>query len=189
MLTRRFTRPAVHRAEQRGVTMIELMLAIVVLGALITLGVPSFQAWLQNAQIRNAADAVMNGVQIARAEAVRRNRTVYFSLDDGSNWTVVCMRCRNGADEIVQQRQGEEGVQSAKVDAGGRRIVTFSPIGAPMSSNAVDGSLPITTIDFTSSATMDALRPLRLVISAAGSVRMCDPDPKLPVGDPRRCVL
>ena len=185
MLIRTLTR----RAVQRGVTIIELLIGLAVLGVLVALGVPSFQAWLQNAQIRNAADAVMNGVQLARTEAVRRNRLVYFSLDGGSNWTVVCVRCRNNADEVIQRRQGEEGSQSAKVESAGRTMVTFSPIGAPMSSNAVDGSLPISTIDFTSSVTMSALRPLRIMISPAGSVRMCDPDPKLPADDPRRCVM
>jgi type IV fimbrial biogenesis protein FimT len=176
-------------AAQRGVTLIELMLALIVLSVLVALGVPSFQAWLQNAQIRNAADAVMNGITLARTEAVRRNRLVYFTFDGGSNWTVVCTRCANNADEIVQQRQGDEGSSAAKIDSGGRTMVTFSPIGAPMSTNPADGSMPIGTIDFTSSVTMDALRPLRIVISPAGSVRMCDPDPKLPADDPRRCVM
>jgi len=181
MLIRHTLRPA----AQRGVTMIELMIAIAVLGVLIALGVPSFQAWLQNAQIRNAADAVVNGIQLARTEAVRRNRMVYFALESGSNWTVTQFNPK----AIIQQRQGDEGSQTAVIDSGGRTMVTFSPIGAPMASNPEDGSMPISTIDFSSSVTTDAPRPLRIVISPAGSVRLCDPDPNLPAGDPRRCTM
>jgi hypothetical protein len=58
-----------------------------------------------------------------------------------------------------------------------------------MSTNPVDGSLPITTIDVSSAITVEALRPLRIVISTSGAVRMCDPDPNLPAGDPRRSTL
>ena len=177
------------RAAQRGFTLIELMITLVVLGVLVALGVPSFQAWLQNAQIRNAADAVMNGIQLARTEAVRRNRIVYFTFDAGSNWSVVCLRCVNNVDEVVQRRQGTEGSHTATIESGGRTMVTFSPIGAPMATNPADGSMPINTIDFTSSVTMAELRPLRITISPSGSVRLCDPDPKLPAGDPRRCVM
>jgi type IV fimbrial biogenesis protein FimT len=164
------------------------MLGLAVLGVLIAVGVPSFRAWLQNTQIRNAADAVMNGLQLARAEAVRRNRVVSFSLDAGAGWTVACVRCRDGADEIVQQRPGEEGSQAATIDSGGRTAVTFTPAGAPMSTNPNDGSLPITSIDFAGAATLGGLRPLRILVSPAGSVRLCDPDPKLQPGDPRRCT-
>lgn len=175
------------RAAQRGVSMIELMIGIAVLGVLVAIGVPSFQAWLQNAQIRNAADALVNGIQVARAEAVRRNKVVSFALDAGTNWTVMQVT----PNEVIQQRQGDEGSQTALINSGGRSMVSFSPIGAPMSTNPVDGSMPISTIDITSSSTIDpnVLRPLRIVISPAGSVRMCDPDPKLPADDPRRCVM
>jgi len=178
-------RCAARARGQRGVTLIELILSIAVLAILLALGVPSFQAWLQNAQIRNAADAVMNGIQLARAEAVRRNKVVYFVMDAGTNWTVMQLNPK----QVLQQRQGDEGSQTALIDSGGRTMVSFSPVGAPLSSNPEDGSLPIGTIDITSSVAMDALRPLRIVITPSGSVRMCDPDPKLPAGDPRRCSV
>jgi len=176
---------------ERGVTLIELMLALVVLAVLLTLGVPSFQAWLQNTQIRTATDALMNGLQVARTEAVRRNRIVYFALESGTNWSVVCLRCDNNANVILQRREGDEGSQTALIDSGGRSMVSFSPIGAPMSTNPEDGSLPITTMDITSAVTADALaqRPLRIVISPSGAVRMCDPNPSLPADDPRRCTI
>jgi type IV fimbrial biogenesis protein FimT len=181
----------VRPLAQRGVTLIELMLALVVVAVLLTLGVPSFQAWLQNTQIRTATDALMNGLQTARTEAVRRNRIVYFTLESGTNWSVVCLRCDNNANVILQRREGDEGSQTARIDSGGRSMVSFSPIGAPMSTNPEDGSLPITTMDITSSVAIEAtaLRELRIVISPSGAVRMCDPDPNLPAGDPRRCTI
>ncbi|HXV08626.1 MAG TPA: GspH/FimT family protein [Burkholderiales bacterium] len=185
MLIASTAQPGGRRRGQRGVTLIELMLALVVLAVLLTLGVPSFQAWLQNTQIRTATDALMNGLQMARTEAVRRNTIVYFALETGSNWTVTQFNPK----QVLQERRGDEGSQTAVIDSGGRTMVSFSPIGAPMATNPEDGSLPIATINVTSAVTVEAVRPLRIVISPSGAVRMCDPDPNLPAGDPRRCTI
>jgi len=68
------------RAPQRGFTIVEIMISLVVIGVLIGLGAPGFVEWLQNQQIRAAAEATLNGLQVARGEAVRRNTPVRFQL-------------------------------------------------------------------------------------------------------------
>jgi type IV fimbrial biogenesis protein FimT len=68
------------RTSQRGFTIVEVMISLVVLGVLIGLGAPGFVEWLQNQQIRAAAEATLNGLQVARGEAVRRNTPVRFQL-------------------------------------------------------------------------------------------------------------
>ena len=67
-------------APQRGFTIIEVMITLVVIGVLLALGVPGFVEWLQNQQIRAAAEATLNGLQVARGEAVRRNTPVRFQI-------------------------------------------------------------------------------------------------------------
>lgn len=64
--------------RQAGMSLIELMIGIAVFGILLALGVPTFARWTQNSQIRNSAEAIHNGLMLARAEAVRRNTTVRF---------------------------------------------------------------------------------------------------------------
>ena len=68
------------RTPQLGLNLIEVMISLVVLGVLISLGAPGFVEWLQNQQIRAAAEATLNGLQVARGEAVRRNTPVRFQL-------------------------------------------------------------------------------------------------------------
>ncbi|HEY6239420.1 MAG TPA: GspH/FimT family pseudopilin [Burkholderiales bacterium] len=68
------------RSAPRGFNLIEIMISLVVLGVLISLGAPGFAEWLQNQQIRAAAEATLNGLQVARAEAVRQNTPVRFQL-------------------------------------------------------------------------------------------------------------
>ena len=50
------------------------------MGILFIMGVPSFKNWIQNAQIHTATEAIQNGLELARAEAVRRNSLVRFQL-------------------------------------------------------------------------------------------------------------
>jgi type IV fimbrial biogenesis protein FimT len=61
--------------------------------------VPAFTTWIGNSQIRNTAEALLSGIQLARAEAVRRNIRVRFQLTDsaaadcvisgtGTNWVI-----------------------------------------------------------------------------------------------------
>jgi type IV fimbrial biogenesis protein FimT len=169
--------------RQTGFTMIELMIGIGVLALLMMLAVPSFGLMLQNARIRNAADSIMNGMQLARAEAVRRNRSVEFAFTGGGNWSVTQLSPL----EELQARAGSEGMKYALINSGASSRVTFGPVGAPLSTNPADGSVRMTRIDITSNKSMDGLRPLAILISPAGSVHMCDPDKNLPDGDPRRC--
>lgn len=169
--------------RHNGFTLIELMVTLAVLGVLTSLAMPSFRLWMQNTQIRTAADAVLNGMQLARTEAIRRNKAVEFALGDGSAWTVSQVNPRT----VIQTRARDEGSQSAAVNVtpAGAAMVTFGSVGAPVDN--ADASPPITSVGITGSTAIAGLRPLNITVSISGSVRMCDPDTNLPADDPRRC--
>ena len=97
--------------RQAGMTLIELMIGIVLLAILLALGAPTFFRWTQNSQIRNAAEAVQNGLTLARAEAVRRNTTVRFQLV--TTTTAACALSATGVNWVVN-------VTSRRQMSGGR---------------------------------------------------------------------
>ena len=66
--------------HQVGMTLVELMIGITLFAILLTLGAPTFSRWIQSSQIRNSAEAIHNGLMLARAEAVRRNTAVRFQF-------------------------------------------------------------------------------------------------------------
>jgi len=125
----------------RGFTIVEVMIALTVLGVLIAFGAPGFVEWLQNQQIRAAADATLNGLQAARTEAVRTNQPVRFQfvtdltsacsrVNDQQNFSWVvstgdptgkCDQAANPGDptnpQIVTSRSGAEGTANAWVTA------------------------------------------------------------------------
>jgi type IV fimbrial biogenesis protein FimT len=170
------------RPRQSGVTLIELMIGLALVGLLGLMAVPAYQHWTRNAQIRNAAEGVLNGMQVARAEAVRRNVPVEISIDATGNWSIVL----SGTATVVQTKEGNEGSRDAALtfQPVGSDRVTYSGMGWLTANN--NGTDAITQIDVTSASyTGDELRPMRIIVSTGGAVKMCDP--KVGSGDPRAC--
>jgi type IV fimbrial biogenesis protein FimT len=165
-----------------GFTLIELVIGLMILGLLAGMALPSFRAWIQNSQIRTGAESVLNGLQVARAEAVRRNLLVEFQVGAGSSWTVSIPT----TGEVVQTRSGADGSAKAAVvpQPGGATIVTFNGMGWVAAND--DGSPTMTRVDVTSSVlTGSEARPLRVVVTPGGAAKMCDP--QVAAGDPRVC--
>ena len=170
---------------QRGTSLIELSIGLVIVAILIAAGLPSFSAWIQNSQIRTAAESLQNGLQIARNEAVRRNANVEFRLGTGTEWTVVTVFTA----ETVQSRSQAEGSSKVELvvtpDAADR--VTFTGFGRVTANS--DGSAPLTRLDLdvpTSVLPAADSHELTITIGGGGQIRMCDPN-VLTTGDTRKC--
>lgn len=184
---------------QRGFTLIELLVGIVIMAALAMLAGPNFATWLQNTQIRTAAEAIQNGIHLARAEAVRRNTPVIFQLTStldntctlstaGKNWVVsldsVAGSCGASpsadlatptAPRIVQVRPGTDGSKNAVV-AAGQSSIAFNALGrvTPVPAGNIDINISNPT-GGTCAASSGPMRCMRVVVTATGQVRLCDP--------------
>lgn len=167
----------------KGVTLIELMITLVVLGVLVFLALPSYTIWMQNTQIRTAGEAILSGFTLARSEAVRRNSSVELRMDAASGWTATVVT----SGEVIQNRTAQEGTAHAVVTitpAGADRI-TFSGLGRVTSND--DGSASITEVKVDSPRIPAAeSREMCVMANSTGLVRMCDP--QVAAGDTRACV-
>ena len=209
----------IRRARSRragGFTLIELAITVSVLGFLIMMGLPAMTEWLQNTQIRTAADVAVQGLQTARAEAVQRNSPVRFQYVDtldaacaysaaGPHWIIsrndvagVCdqatvtsfLETNNTAfPQILEKCNAAEGTSNVTVAA------TDDGAGSSVvtfsSLGRVVNGLGIDTIDFshpggTCKANGGALRCMRITVSIGGDIKMCDPAVTA-AGDTRRC--
>jgi type IV fimbrial biogenesis protein FimT len=179
------------RLAAAGFSLVELMIVMAVIGVLLMFAVPSFSEFLANQQIRVGADAVLNGIQVARAEAVRRNRSVQVAIDvPNSGWVV----SESASGTVVQTRTHEEGSRNTNLTTmpGGSTTITFTPLGGVTGN--IDGSFSVTQIDLDNPSggacqtAAGAMRCLRILVTGGGSVRMCDPNvPVVVPPDPRAC--
>lgn len=188
----------------RGFSIIELVVAIAVFAILLMAGLPSFNTWMQNSQIRTTAEAIQNGLSVARGEAVQRNTTVRFQLTStvdsacalsttGANWVVSLDNpvgaCDTAASDttaprIIQIRTGAEGTKNATV-AADQSAVVFNGLGrvTPVPAANINFDVKNPTGGSCATTTVAGMRCLRVVVSTGGQVRMCDtlftpPDPQ-----------
>lgn len=174
--------------RQAGFTMVEIMVSLTVLGILIMMALPSFGDWLQNQQLRAGSEALLNGMQTARAEAIKRNLPVQVVIGPGTGWTVT--EALSGA--AIQARSKNEGSPNAAValTPAGATKVTFTSLGAVRAN--FDGTATITQLDISNPAggacqtASGPMRCLRVTVSGGGSLKMCDPAVSATT-DPRHC--
>ncbi|OIR04948.1 fimbrial protein precursor [mine drainage metagenome] len=176
--------------KQSGFSLVELMVGIAIMAILVTLGMPSYNAWIHNTRVRTGAESIQNGLQLARAEAVKHNTKVEFELDANSGWTVGCVvPVEPDCPSVIQQRTASDGsstdVTVVTIPADSDTVV-FNNLGT-VSTDATD-PVPFTQVDL-SSATLSVAdsRPLRVTIGVGGNTRMCDPSTTLAASDPRKC--
>ena len=62
-----------RRKPARGLTLVELVLVVALLGIVTTVAVPGFQSLQQRTQMRAEATRLLAALHLARSEAVRRN--------------------------------------------------------------------------------------------------------------------
>ncbi|MNK66668.1 hypothetical protein D3C87_859910 [compost metagenome] len=199
--------------RSRGFTLVELVVTIAVFALLLFAALPSLGTWTDNTRIRNVASSLLDGLQLARAEAIRRNQNVSFWLVNIDNPAVLsndCTLSNTSGSWVVSVNSpithcaDAPSIDSSPMlvtgravgDAGGRVSVTAVLAGSTTAATSVTfngfGRLVNTAdaigqIDITGPTSGTDYRNLRLLVSPAGQVRMCDPDSGIATTDPRRC--
>ncbi len=102
---------------QRGFTLIELMVAMAILVIVLSVGLPSFEGVTNGSRLSSATSELNGAVQLARAEALRRNRNVVLcrtndmlSCASGSVWSAWLVFVDNNSNDQVTA--GEEILRS-----------------------------------------------------------------------------
>jgi type IV fimbrial biogenesis protein FimT len=188
--------PRSRRRAASGVTLVELVVAIALLGLLLGLAAPSFGTWTRNAKVRTVSESLLTGVRLAQSEAVRRNRQVVLFLTNsqqcdaatananGAYWAVRTVGLTAGeAVETVQcgmladsaQGVGITGPTAVCFNSMGRQVANADPgVGGAACALAAAG-VSRYDVATTANAALGVDRPLRVLVGLSGQARMCDP--------------
>lgn len=183
-----------------GFSLIELIVGLAILGFLMALGVPQYATFLANSRLRATAEGVSNGLNLARAEAVKRNARVELVLTDeepipalvnalppstsGFNWVVREWVPATGSYNFIEGKVGAEGsgktegsgvvIASSSADAGYDGRIVFTGFGAMATAQTVSFNFTYPAAGLCAAAN-GPLRCLNINVSPGGQIRICDP--------------
>lgn len=173
--------------RQSGMSIIEILVTLGIVAVLLGIALPDFRVWIQNTQIRSAAEAVLNGIQTARNEAIRKNSVFELTVHDGTAWDICPSSDPYPCALPVMSRSQDEGSANATIATtpAGSDTVAFNGLGRVVAN--ANASVTMTQVNIDNPTLQLAeKRTMRILVSPGGALRLCDP--MVAAGDPRACL-
>ena len=147
-------------ARQRGVTLIELLVALIIVSILAVAAAPAFQEYMANSRLRESGNALYMQTLYAQSEAIKRNTTVRVTVDGAT----VEVTDRSVADDPVVLKSVEltSGMtaETATIDFGGE--------GRPIDFASASINLSHPTLTCSTEIRCPGLR-----VDGGGGIRLC----------------
>lgn len=186
---------------QRGYSFIELVVTLMIFAVLASIAVPNMLRMIRLQELKNAANDIQMGMEKARIEALKRNRSVGFwlvSLDDNAVMDDSCAISATGRSWVVALEDPKGECGTAPSESTSPYIIEAHPAGdghpnvavsalnsSGSSSNGelvfngfgriVSDSDGIATVNVTVVDAPSGRDKLRVEVSGSGSIHVCDP--------------
>jgi len=124
VISRKKTLSGARATKNKGFTLVELMVGLVLMSILTGIGVPMFRSFILDQRLRATSTDLRIALVTARSESVKRNRTVELQPSDadwGTGWTIPNPTA--GAPDILNQKQ------MGDIAISGPAEVEFTPMG------------------------------------------------------------
>jgi len=112
--------------QDRGFTLVEMMIVIAVMAILAAIAAPSYQTFMAQRRLGGAARQIMSDLMSARMKAVSMNQMVKVSLPDNHHYEI--WNDANG-DGTVADNEGDDIARDIQTDY---HDVTFSSTANPL---------------------------------------------------------
>jgi prepilin-type N-terminal cleavage/methylation domain-containing protein len=149
-------RPLVN--QQKGFTLIELIIVMGIMGILATIAIPTFQNYIRNQNLKTAARGITSDFFATREKALTENVMYRIHLDQAGNSYTIARGILTGAPYVDQQTKLMTSyAPSIKVDTDQDVFFqTRGTVGCPSTScsftisNTMNGSVANIRVDFPS---------------------------------------
>ena len=166
-----------HRTFQRGLTLVEAGVVVAIVAAAATAAAPGLQRLIEHRRLDAAATRLAADLQLARSEAIARNRVVRIGRDESTGCYLLhtgpAGSCRCGADGTAACDAGSTLIRSA---APSHRVTLQANTGS-IAFDPLHGTATPTATWRVSAA--DG-RAIHHVVNVMGRVRSCSPDATVP---------
>ena len=179
-----------------GLTAIELLTTIALIAILMAIGVPSLTDWVRSNKVMAAANTLKNGIRSAQSDALTKSQPIVFILTNtklakdsknftantnGKYWASVTIPGLMAGETAAMLNSGNLNDVADGVTITGPASICFNSLGRLMSNSSPGPtgaacSLPTKTAEIYDIEMTGAKRRLRVTVSIAGQVRMCDRD-------------
>jgi prepilin-type N-terminal cleavage/methylation domain-containing protein len=166
----------------QGLTMIELLVVVAVIGVLVALTAPSMRDLISKQRVAGINAELVTDLQFARSEAARRNRRVFVKLDPVQRCYVIytdvatgnCDCSRTPGVDVCTGEAGREEIKTVKVPASNGISLAASSATGPIIRFEQLSGLPLPTeFEVTVSGTHAQLRTF---VNPTGRPSVCSPD-------------
>ncbi len=146
----------------RGITLLELLITIAIIGIIASFAVPAFDNQIKNSKLKATANQLLTAYGIARAEAISRNAQTRVT-GDSSGWTVETVA--NPGPPVVPA----ETLNTFSTDNNG---ITWNPSALPVITYNTTGFRPFGSSEQVIEIKDDRGKGRLITISTAGAVKV-----------------
>lgn len=163
------------KARIRGFTLVELMVTLAVLAVGATLAAPNLASMMAGRKVQTAAQSILDGLNQARTEALRRNTQVRFELTaGGTGWSITQV----SSGTVLRTFASPDWSRLVLDSVGSATTATF------LANGLLQAGTQLSQVTVSSPTNDKAMR--RVNVFGGGLIRLCDPTVTV-ADDPRRC--